>query len=56
MIPISPRQSGGYEVDTYTEPLIALQDFRPTFYDLALLDIRMPQMNGFGLANQIEKK
>jgi CheY-like chemotaxis protein len=48
------EDSGLYEVDTYNEPLIALQNFRPNFYDLALLDIRMPQMNGFELSNKIE--
>lgn len=49
------EDSGLYEVDTYNEPLIALRNFRPYFYDLALLDIRMPQMNGFELSNKIEK-
>jgi CheY-like chemotaxis protein len=49
------EDSGLYEVDTYNEPLIALRNFRPNFYDLALLDIRMPQMNGFELSNKIEK-
>ena len=49
------EDSGLYEVDTYNEPLIALQNFRPHFYDLALLDIRMPNMNGFGLSDKIEK-
>jgi CheY-like chemotaxis protein len=48
------EDSGLYEVDTYNEPLIALENFRPNFYDLALLDIRMPQMNGFELSNKIE--
>jgi CheY-like chemotaxis protein len=49
------EDSGLYEVDTYNEPLIALQNFRPNFYDLALLDIRMPNMNGFELSEKIEK-
>ena len=49
------EDSGLYEVDTYNEPLIALQNFRPNFYDLALLDVKMPQMNGFELSNKIEK-
>lgn len=49
------EDSGLYEVDTYNEPLIALENFRPNFYDLALLDIKMPQMNGFELSNKIEK-
>ena len=49
------EDSGLYEVDTYNEPLIALQNFSPNLYDLTLLDIRMPQMNGFELSNKIKK-
>src|ERR687896_1342908 len=49
------EDSGLYEVDAYNEPLIALRDFRPNFYDLALLDIRMPNMNGFELSDKLEK-
>jgi CheY-like chemotaxis protein len=49
------EDSGLYEVDTYNDPLTALQNFRPNFYDLALLDVRMPNMNGFELADKIEK-
>jgi CheY-like chemotaxis protein len=49
------EDSGQYEVDTYNDPLTALQNFRPNFYDLALLDIRMPYMNGFELSDKIEK-
>jgi CheY-like chemotaxis protein len=48
------EDSGLYEVDTYNDPLTALQSFRPNFYDLALLDIRMPYMNGFELSDKIE--
>jgi CheY-like chemotaxis protein len=49
------EDSGLYEVDTCNEPLTALRDFRPNFYDLALLDIGMPNMNGFELSDKIEK-
>jgi CheY-like chemotaxis protein len=49
------EDSGLYEVDTYNDPLAALQNFRPNLYDLALLDIRMPYMNGFELSDKIEK-
>jgi CheY-like chemotaxis protein len=48
------EDSGLYEVDTYNEPLAALKNFKPNFYDLAILDIRMPNMNGFELYNKIE--
>jgi CheY-like chemotaxis protein len=49
------EDSGLYEVDTYNDPLTALQNFRPNFYDLALLDIRTPYMNGFELSDKIKK-
>jgi CheY-like chemotaxis protein len=30
--------------------MLALLEFRPNFYDLALIDINMPKMNGFELS------
>jgi DNA-binding response OmpR family regulator len=42
-------QMNGFGVDTYNDPLLALSDFKPGLYGLALLDIRMPKMNGFEL-------
>jgi two-component system, OmpR family, response regulator ChvI len=49
------EDSGLYKVDSYNDPLIALQNFESNFYDLLLLDIRMPNMNGFELYDKIEK-
>ena len=46
----------GYTVDGYTDPELALANFRPNTYDLLLLDINMPKMDGFKLFQQIEKK
>jgi DNA-binding NtrC family response regulator len=42
-------EMNGYEVDAYTDPISALDDFKPNFYGLLLLDIRMPTINGFEL-------
>jgi CheY-like chemotaxis protein len=42
-------EMNGYEVDAYTSPLAALDNFKPDFYGLLLLDIRMPAMSGFEL-------
>jgi two-component system, OmpR family, response regulator ChvI len=42
-------EMNGYEVDAYTDPTSALDDFKPNFYGLLLLDIRMPTINGFEL-------
>jgi CheY-like chemotaxis protein len=44
-----------FEVYEYTDPLEALSSFRPHFYDLLLVDINMPKMNGFELCTRILK-
>jgi CheY-like chemotaxis protein len=36
-----------FYVSTYNDPLLALSEFKPDFYDLMLVDINMPKMNGF---------
>jgi DNA-binding response OmpR family regulator len=42
-------EDNGYKVDTFNDPLVALQNFTAGSYDLLLLDIVMPDMNGFEL-------
>src|SRR5947209_3176372 len=41
------------EVYTSNNPLAALSEFKPNFYDLLLVDINMPNMNGFELSERI---
>ena len=56
--------SGGFEVVTFNDPLLALSSFDnkenennlPSEYDLILLDIKMPQMDGFELYQEIQKR
>jgi DNA-binding response OmpR family regulator len=36
-----------FHVNTYNDPLVALSEFKTDFYDLLLVDINMPKMNGF---------
>ena len=45
----------GFEVDAFNDPLLALQNFVTNSYDLLLLDIVMPKMNGFHLYQMIRK-
>ena len=46
-------EDGGFEVYTYNDPSDALLNFKPSFYDLLLIDINMPKMNGFELCTKI---
>ena len=46
-------QDEGFEVYSYNDPLEALSQFRPNFYDLLLIDINMPKMDGIELSIRI---
>lgn len=48
-------ENAGFIVDGYHDPLIALSNFKPSYYDLVVLDIKMPKMNGFELYTEIQK-
>ncbi|HXP51584.1 MAG TPA: response regulator [Bacteroidia bacterium] len=41
------------EVYTSNHPIVALSEFKPNFYNLLLVDIKMPYMNGFELSEKI---
>ena len=41
------------EVFTSNNPVEALSEFKPNFYDLLLVDINMPHLNGFELCEKI---
>jgi DNA-binding response OmpR family regulator len=46
-------QDEGFEVYAYNDPLDVLSQFRPNFYDLLLVDINMPKINGIELSRQL---
>ena len=48
-------ENEGFEVEAFTSPVIALRNYKPGTYDLALLDIRMPEMSGFELFRKIKE-
>jgi CheY-like chemotaxis protein len=43
------------KVDAFADPIVALENFRPGLYDLLLIDIAMPKMNGFELHDKIRE-
>ena len=44
------------QVYSYDNPVSALLEFKPNFYDLLLIDVNMPMMDGFQLANKLLQK
>jgi DNA-binding response OmpR family regulator len=49
-------EQSGFSLDFLKEPTIALSNFKADYYDLILLDVKMPLMNGFELYQEIKKK
>jgi CheY-like chemotaxis protein len=48
-------QDAGYECIPYTDSIKALKEFRANYYDLILLDIKMPKLDGFALYENIRE-
>ena len=46
-------ENAGFQCVSYTDSVKALQEFKPYFYDLILLDIKMPVLHGFELCKKI---
>jgi DNA-binding response OmpR family regulator len=47
------EETGLFQVETFTNPILALSEFKASVYDLAVLDIRMPEINGFQLCRKL---
>ncbi len=45
----------GFQVDAFNDPQAALSNFKPSAYDISILDIRMPKMTGFELYREMRK-
>lgn len=48
-------KDSGFEVDSFNDPLAALSNFKPCYYDLVILDIKMPKIDGFELCAEMKK-
>lgn len=49
------EKNGRYQIDAYTDPINALYYFKKGLYDLVLLDLKMPQMDGITMYQQLKK-
>ena len=48
-------EQAGFAVRTENEPLLVLKDFKPGMYDMVLLDVRMPDIDGFTLYEKMRE-
>ena len=49
-------EDNGFQIDSFNDPILALKSYRMNFYDLVILDIKMPKMDGFELYTKIREK
>jgi DNA-binding response OmpR family regulator len=52
---IGLEDTGLFTVDTFNDPQDVLFNFKPTMYDLLLIDIRMPKMSDYRLYKEVRK-
>ena len=48
-------EANGFVVDSYTDPILALSNFKPRLYDLLILDIKMPKISGLDLYQKMKE-
>ncbi len=49
-------EDNGFQINSFNNPITALKSYRSNFYDLVILDIKMPKIDGFELYIQIKEK
>lgn len=49
-------RDNGFEVDSFNDPVLVSETYKSNYYDLAILDIKMPKMDGFELYDRIRQK
>jgi CheY-like chemotaxis protein len=49
-------EDNGFKVDSFNDPILAFNYYKGNFYDLVILDIKMPKMDGFELYTKIREK
>jgi DNA-binding response OmpR family regulator len=48
-------EQNGFNADSYDDPILALENFKAGSYDILLLDIKMPEMDGFELYQKMKR-
>ena len=48
-------EENGFMVDSFDNAVLALNNFKAGLYDLVLLDIKMPEIDGFKLYEEMKK-
>ena len=48
-------EDNGFDADVFDDSIVALNNYKAGLYDLLILDIKMPKMDGFKLYDQIKK-
>ena len=49
-------EDNGFEVDPFNDPVLVCDTYKSNYYDLVILDIKMPKMDGFQLYDCIRQK
>ena len=49
-------EENDFKVDSFTDSISALANYQINYYDLVILDIKMPKMDGFQLYVKIREK
>ena len=49
------EDSGLFQVAKYSDPMLTLSNFRPNLYDVVLLDVKMPNVDSFGLYDKMKR-
>ncbi|MBV9178587.1 MAG: response regulator [Nitrososphaeraceae archaeon] len=48
-------EENGFKVDVFKDPLLALENLQPNFYDLLIIDTNMSKVNGLALYDEIKR-
>lgn len=49
-------EENNFIVDTFNDPVLALSEYKPGYYDLIILDILLPNVDGYALAKKIRQE